>query len=589
MRTKEELENLINSSPLFAIDRIIDAELFAATEGQFLNDLAKLLSLTLKDFSEIGYEIIQTAKACIKAYKVENGAFLNYFNTALKRALAIARAKERADNARGGLTIDEKTKRTIRQILRLARVRGESVDSEAFQKKVAEALSLSLESVREAIAINEGTRVISGNSIVKNKDGEQTELFSFIEAKEPNAEQSYIEDEIVKEKIIAINSIFNSQRDISKGILSKLLTARLVELFFEFDLIEWVVEKTSFIDPDILKAFLKRKEVPTAREIANISEIHEASASRTLNNFLDKLRGSCYIYEDTSKKVALPKDGKFNVINFHITEKCNYKCRFCFAQFMCREEVNLSGAKKIVDNIAEYFKSKEIKNGRINIAGGEPMLINFLDTLIDYITTKGISVSIISNGSMLSAERVRRIKGKVSMLGLSIDSLNHNTNLNIGRSCKGKTISKGEILEIIAAARECGIKVKVNTVVSKLNVNEDLRELYDMGSIDRIKLLQMRVNEGVNDIASQWLLTKQEFENYCKRLSNYNTVEEDDDALNASYIIINPEGNLLTNKGNKHTVVGSLFKTPLGELIEGNFNCDEFAKRYKEKIVRVKL
>lgn len=581
MRTKEELENLINLSPLFAINRIIDAELFAATERRFLTDLAELLSLIRKDFTEIGYEVIQTARACIKAYKIENGAFLNYFNTALKRTLATARAKEMADNARGGLTIDEKTERTIRQILKLARVRGESVDKEAFQKKVAEALALSLEAVRKAIAINDGTRVISGNSIVKNKDGEETELFNFIEAKETNVEQSLIEDEIVKEKIIAIDSIFKSQRDSSKAILSKLLTARLAEVFFELGLIEWVVKTTSLIDADILKAFLKRNEIPTSREIAKISGKNEASVSRTLNNFLEKLRGRCYIYEDRLKKVAPPRDGKFNVINFHVTEHCNYKCRFCFAQFMCRDELKLNGAKTVVDNIAEYFNANGIIDGRINLAGGEPMLINFLDPLIDYIITKGISVSVITNGLMLSAERVRQMKGKVSMLGLSVDSLNHDTNLNIGRSCKGKTISKDEILEIITTARECGIKVKVNTVVSKLNANEDISALYETGAIDRIKLLQMRVNKGVNDIANQWLLTKKEFKDYCKRLSKYSTVDEDDDSLNASYIIINPEGNLLTNKGNKHTVVGSLLQTPLKELISGNFNHEEFLKRYK--------
>lgn len=390
-----------------------------------------------------------------------------------------------------------------------------------------------------------------------------------------------IDDEIVKEKILAIDAIFKGQRETSKAILSKLLTARLAEIFFELDLIEWVWEKTSFIDSAILKDFLKTNEVPTAREIAKTCGRQEASASRTLNSFLDKLRGSCYIYEDNSKRVETPFGGNFDVINFHVTEHCNYRCRFCFAQFMCRDEVKLEGAKKIVDNIAKYFKSCGISNGRINLAGGEPMLISFLDPLIDYIISKGIAVSIITNGSILSVERVRRMKDKVSMLGISVDSLSHQTNLNIGRSCNGKTISKDKILGIITAAKECGIKVKVNTVVSKLNVNDDISELYDTGAIDRIKLLQMRVNKGVNDTASQWLITKKEFDDYCERLSKYSTVDEDDDSLDASYIIINPEGLLLTSKGNKHTVVGSLLEMPLGELIAENFDHERFSKRYE--------
>jgi hypothetical protein len=59
-------------------------------------------------------------------------------------------------------------------------------------------------------------------------------------------------------------------------------------------------------------------------------------------------------------------------------------------------------------------------------------------------------------------------------------------------------------------------------------------------------------------------------------------VNEDDDALNASYIMINPEGCLLTNKGNKYTVVGNLLTSPLGELVADNFSYKKFNKRYKQ-------
>lgn len=180
MRTREELENIINGSPLFSIDRTVDAELFDITEMRFLNDLVELLSRVRKDFAEIGLEVMLTAKACIKAYKIENGAFLNYFNVALKRKLKTSRAEEMVDNARGGRTLDEKTKRTIIKIYKLAKVRNENIKDEVFQKKVAEALGLTLEAVCEAIAINEDITVVSGNKKVKNEDGDETEFFDFI-------------------------------------------------------------------------------------------------------------------------------------------------------------------------------------------------------------------------------------------------------------------------------------------------------------------------------------------------------------------------------------------------------------------------
>lgn len=583
MRTREELENLINGSPLFLIDRIKDAELFVSEKRKFLSDLADLMQLIRKDFAEIGFEIIQTAKACIKAYKPDCGAFLNYFNTALTRTIRTVKAKETADSIRGGMTLDEKTEQTICQIFRYANARGDNIHDSDLQKKIAVALDKPIEVIVEAISINDGMTVRSGNELVRGKDGFESEVFDFVAADNISVEETLVANEIVREKILLIDKLFKATGKKSQPILSKILTARLSEVFSELGLIEWVVKTTSFVDRDIIGGYIKSKAVPTAREIAAAHGVHEASASRTFNTFLGKLRGICFVAAPVMSRKANQKPReKFNVINFHVTEYCNYRCRFCFAQFMCKDEIKLDGAKRVVDNIFDYFTVNGITDGRINLAGGEPVLIKFFDELVDYINTKGIAVSIITNGSMLTPERVKRMRGKVSMLGLSIDSLDHETNLKIGRSCRGETLSPERVLEIVKAAKESGMRVKVNTVVSRLNADEDISALYDSGLIDRIKLLQMRVNKGVNDIAEAWLLNKKEFTDYCKRLEKYNVVEENDDALDASYIIINPEGNLLTNKGNSHRVLGSLLETPLGELIEGNFSYSAFSERYQK-------
>ncbi len=50
-----------------------------------------------------------------------------------------------------------------------------------------------------------------------------------------------------------------------------------------------------------------------------------------------------------------------------------------------------------------------------------------------------IEISIITNGSHL--ENIRPFAHMISQVGISIDSLDHQTNVNIGRECSGKTIS----------------------------------------------------------------------------------------------------------------------------------------------------
>ena len=98
---------------------------------------------------------------------------------------------------------------------------------------------------------------------------------------------------------------------------------------------------------------------------------------------------------------------EFYVINYHITNSCNYHCTYCFGKVNGQKDPTLDDAKKIVDNIALHFAQSNIADGRINFAGGEPTLYEHLDELIDYTSSLGIQVSIVTNGSLLTPERIR--------------------------------------------------------------------------------------------------------------------------------------------------------------------------------------
>ena len=190
----------------------------------------------------------------------------------------------------------------------------------------------------------------------------------------------------------------------------------------------------------------------------------------------------------------------FGVVNLHITEKCNYQCTYCYAVFKNEEELQLDDWKMVVDHVNHYFKSKGIR-GRINLAGGEPMIVKFLDELIDYIHSSGTEVSIITNASRLTKERVDAWCGKVTMIGISIDSLNRDSNLKIGRKQGQHTLDYEQLKEVLLYIKSRGITLKVNTVVSRYNLDEDITKLYNEVGFDRIKLLQVRIQENCNEDA----------------------------------------------------------------------------------------
>ena len=84
-------------------------------------------------------------------------------------------------------------------------------------------------------------------------------------------------------------------------------------------------------------------------------------------------------------------------INLHITNSCNYHCKFCFAKYSNMQKVLTQNQwLSIIDEIASNGCQK------VNFAGGEPTLVPYLPILIQHAKRKGLFVSIISNGTGIS-------------------------------------------------------------------------------------------------------------------------------------------------------------------------------------------
>ena len=275
-----------------------------------------------------------------------------------------------------------------------------------------------------------------------------------------------------------------------------------------------------------------------------------------------------------------------NVINLHLTNSCNYSCEFCFGKFPDENELTLEQACAVVDNIARYFLKEGITEGRINLAGGEPLLCPYLDDLIDYINAYGIKVSVITNGSLLTEERIACWKEKVYRIGLSLDSALTETNVAIGRCCKNKVISVKQAVRITQAIHRNGIKLKVNTVVSKLNVNEDMTEFYKRLKPDRLKFLQVEIVEGINGNAESLTVSKNAYGEFCKRHKHCcrDTVCEQTDDLENSYLMINPQGEFQLNDGGAYKVYGNCVKEELVDIISNvPISKKKFYSRYGNK------
>ena len=149
-----------------------------------------------------------------------------------------------------------------------------------------------------------------------------------------------------------------------------------------------------------------------------------------------------------------------------ITEKCNENCVYCFRSLSSINHFTFEEHLKILDKIISFGTDQ------ITWSGGEALLVPHATELIKYAKAKGIYNKITTNGKLLTKEKIEELKPYVDLVALSIDSLQDKTNVALGRGVEHRETVLNRIQTLMCE----GIKVDVNTVVMRQNIN-DLEEM----------------------------------------------------------------------------------------------------------------
>lgn len=109
------------------------------------------------------------------------------------------------------------------------------------------------------------------------------------------------------------------------------------------------------------------------------------------------------------------------LVSWNLTKRCNLKCVHCYldaAEIEGASDIDTSSALKTVDEIASINPS-----AMVIMTGGEPMLRPDLSEIASYASSKGLSVVIGTNGTLLTPSAIDTlIKAKVQGIGVSLDS-----------------------------------------------------------------------------------------------------------------------------------------------------------------------
>ncbi|MCF6305518.1 MAG: viperin family antiviral radical SAM protein [Rhodobacteraceae bacterium] len=291
------------------------------------------------------------------------------------------------------------------------------------------------------------------------------------------------------------------------------------------------------------------------------------------------------------------------VINWHITEACNYGCKFCYAKWDTprnrRDLVkNIADSRNLLLQIRNFFHPSNHDNPlqaemcwesvRINFAGGEPLLYaKIMPELLRFSREIGLKTSIITNGSHLSEPLLGALAPNLDWLGLSVDSAIESANQEIGRvDRRGNLLDIGKLAVNLNIERKKNpnLKLKVNTVINALNANEDMGELIRGLSPEKWKILRVlpTVNRNLE-------VSDRSFGDFVKRHSEFQNIYrvEDNHEMLESYIMIDPNGRFYQN-GNQSIQDGYQYSDPildtgLAHAFSGmRFLPNRFAARYNE-------
>lgn len=182
---------------------------------------------------------------------------------------------------------------------------------------------------------------------------------------------------------------------------------------------------------------------------------------------------------------------------------------------------------------------------KLNFAGGEPFLYpKFLGEMIDFCKQdlKLESVSIVTNGSLIREDFLRKHGKNLDILAVSCDSFDEATNIQIGRGT-GAQVKK--LCEIARWCEKYGVLFKINTVVNRLNYMEDMNERIGELKPFRWKCFQVLIVAGENDTEEtlrnghKFTISDGEFEEFCERHRGQRSLVPEPNSLMAkSYLIL---------------------------------------------------
>jgi len=203
----------------------------------------------------------------------------------------------------------------------------------------------------------------------------------------------------------------------------------------------------------------------------------------------------------------------------------------------------------------------------------------------------GLTTCIVSNASGLTENFLDKWGHLIDWVGLSIDASSDQIHAEIGRGMRGDLArSRSHHLELATDAwdrcRSRGIRMKLNTVVCKPNLDDDMMELVLKLRPERWKIFEVLPVDGQNDgDVDDLLLDEGEFQTWVDRHASIadegiQFVPESNELMRGSYAMMDALGRFYSNSEGGHAYGPSILEIGVRKAWEQNcFFEDRFHNR----------
>ncbi|HEX3809291.1 MAG TPA: GTP 3',8-cyclase MoaA [Rhizomicrobium sp.] len=201
-----------------------------------------------------------------------------------------------------------------------------------------------------------------------------------------------------------------------------------------------------------------------------------------------------------------PFGRKIDYLRVSVTDRCNLRCVYCMSEHMrFLPKIDLLTFDEL-DRLCAVFVRRGVRH--IRLTGGEPLvrrgIMDFVHSLARHLRSGALDeLTLTTNGVLLAQYAPGLVAAGVKRVNVSLDSLDRAVFARVARADK-----LDQVLAGIAAAKDAGLQVKINTVALK---RDNASALADMirwahaGGMDMTLIETMPLGEIDEDRTDQFL------------------------------------------------------------------------------------